>query len=58
MEGIIAMERVTGISLSESAKSAYASGTFMSRNNLWTPEDWAELESRKLEGMQHQSVLD
>ena len=58
MEGIIAMERVTGISLSESAKSAYASGTFMSRNNLWTPEDWADLESRKLEGMQHQSVLD
>jgi DNA-binding winged helix-turn-helix (wHTH) protein/TolB-like protein len=58
MEGVIAMESVTGISLSESARSAYDSGTFMSRNNLWTPEDWAELESRKLAGMQHQSILD
>lgn len=58
MEGVIAMESVTGISLSESARIAYDSGTFMSRNNLWNPEDWAELESRKLAGMQHQSILD
>jgi hypothetical protein len=39
------MEAVTGVSLSESATKAYESGTFMSRNNLWKPEDWAELES-------------
>ncbi len=58
MEGVIAMEAVTGVSLSESATKAYESGTFMSRNNLWKPEDWAELESRKLAGMQPRGILD
>jgi DNA-binding winged helix-turn-helix (wHTH) protein/TolB-like protein len=58
MEGVIAMEAVTGVSLSESAAKAYESGTFMSRNNLWKPEDWAELESRKLAGMQPRGILD
>lgn len=58
MEGVIAMEAVTGVSLSASARSAYESGSFMPRNNLWKPEDWAELESRKLAGMQPRSILD
>jgi len=58
MEGVIAMEAITGVSLSESARSAYESGTFMSRNNLWNAEDWAELESRKLSGMQPRNILD
>ena len=48
MEGIMAMESVTGVGLSEKARQAYNSNTFLSRNNLWTPENWSELDSRKL----------
>lgn len=58
MEGVMVMESVTGVSLSESARQAYDAGRFMSRNNLWSPEDWAELETRKLAGMQPQGILD
>lgn len=58
MEGVMAMEPMTGVRLSESARNAYEAGTFMSRNNLWNAEDWAELESRKLAGMQPQGILD
>ncbi len=58
MEGVMAMQPMTGVALSERARAAYEAGTFMSRNNLWSDEDWAELESRKLAGMQAQNILD
>jgi len=58
MEGVMAMAPVTGVSLSDTARAAYDTGTFMSRNNLWNTEDWAELESRKLSGMQLRNILD
>jgi hypothetical protein len=58
MEGVMAMQPMTGVALSERAREAYEAGTFMSRNNLWSDEDWAELESRKLAGMQAQNILD
>ncbi|OGT70251.1 MAG: hypothetical protein A3H44_00975 [Gammaproteobacteria bacterium RIFCSPLOWO2_02_FULL_57_10] len=52
MEGVMAMEAVTGVSLNEKSRQAYESNTFMSRNNLWTAEDWSELESTKLADLQ------
>lgn len=58
MEGVMAMQPMTGVALSERARAAYEAGTFMARNNLWSEEDWAELESRKLAGMQTQNILD
>ncbi len=53
MEGIMATESVTGVGLSEKSRQAYESNTFLSRNNLWTPEQWSELDSRKLAILQH-----
>lgn len=47
MEGIMAMEPVTGVSLGTKARSAYDSNTFMPRNNLWTEETWAMLQTHK-----------
>lgn len=58
MEGVMSMESVTGVALSTRAREAYDSNTFMYRNNLWKPEDWSELESRKLTGIQVQNILD
>lgn len=56
MEGIMAMESTTGVHLSAMSRMAYETNTFMSRNDLWTPEEWSELESRKLARMQAQLV--
>ncbi len=47
MEGVIAMQAVTGIDLGEKARQAYDSGQFMSRNNLWTEEQWATIRKFK-----------
>lgn len=44
MEGVIAMESVTGVALSRKSRQAYESNTMMTRNNLWTEEDWAEYQ--------------
>lgn len=44
MEGVLAMESVTGVSLSRKSRQAYDSDTMMTRNNLWTEEDWAEYQ--------------
>lgn len=35
MEGVMVLQGVTGVALSESAYQHYQQGTFMSRNNLW-----------------------
>jgi len=35
MEGVMVMQGVTGVALSETAYQHYQQGTFMSRNNLW-----------------------
>ncbi|MCB1666283.1 MAG: winged helix-turn-helix domain-containing protein [Pseudomonadales bacterium] len=40
MEGIMVMEGVTGVKLSDTAYSYYQQGRFMLRNNLWTEEQW------------------
>ncbi|MEX2332711.1 MAG: hypothetical protein WD600_00530, partial [Pseudohongiella sp.] len=44
MEGVIAMEPVTGVGLSRQSRSAYDNGRMMIRNNLWTEQDWNEHE--------------
>ncbi|MEX0965384.1 MAG: winged helix-turn-helix domain-containing protein [Pseudohongiellaceae bacterium] len=54
MEGIIAMQEVTGVGLSEQASAAYASNRFMSRNDLWTDSQWASIRKFRL---QHHSKL-
>lgn len=54
MEGIMAMQAVTGVELSEKARQAYVSNRFMSRNTLWTDQQWADLRDIR---MQHPKRL-
>lgn len=56
MEGVMAMEEKTGVKLNELSRQAYESGTFLSRNNLWSAEQWSNLEARKLQRMQATSL--
>ena len=58
IEGVMAMEPVLGIELNPKTLRAYEANTFMSRNNLWSEEEWAELEERKLTGMQPRHISD
>lgn len=54
MEGVMAMQELTGVELGEKAKQAYESNRFMSRNNLWTESQWADIRKFK---MQHPNSL-
>lgn len=54
MEGIMAMQPVTGVELSEKARQAYVSNEFMSRNTLWTDKQWADIRNIR---MQHLNRL-
>ena len=47
MEGIMAMEPVTGVKLSPAAQEAFENNTMLIRNTLWPQEVWAEVESRR-----------
>ncbi len=58
IEGVMEMEAVLGVQLNPKTRAAYESDTFMARNNLWTDEEWAELEERKLAGMQPRHIRD
>lgn len=58
MEGVMEMGPVLGVHLSDKAQAAYDSNTFMSRNDLWTHEEWQELEDRKLNSMQARQIRD
>lgn len=58
MEGVMAMQGILGVSLSEPARAAYESNTFMTHNDLWSEEQWQELAERKLSGMQTRQILD
>lgn len=44
MEGVIAMEAVTGVSLSRKSRDAYEKQLLMTRNNLWSEHQWTEYE--------------
>ena len=48
IEGIIAMEPVLDIKLSDQAREAYENHTFMTRNNLWSEEEWAAIDQKRL----------
>lgn len=45
MEGVMTMQEVTGVKLSEQARRVYEENRFMVRNDLWTESDWADLEA-------------
>mgnify|MGYP003111618951 CR=1 FL=1 len=42
MEGVMAMESVTGVGLSRRSREAYDSQRMMIKNNLWSEQDWSE----------------
>ncbi|WP_169792278.1 winged helix-turn-helix domain-containing protein [Pseudohongiella spirulinae] len=44
MEGVMAMETVTGVPLSRKSRDIYEKQQFMTRNNLWSEHQWAEYE--------------
>ena len=58
MEGVIAMQDTLGVKLSDRARAAYESNTFMTHNDLWSEEQWQELAERKLTGMQVRPIRD
>lgn len=58
MEGVMAMQDSLGVKLSERARAAYESNTFMTHNDLWSEEQWQELAERKLTEMQSPPILD
>lgn len=47
MEGIVAMQAVTGVELSPTAQQAYASNQLMTHNDLWTESQWAAVRKLK-----------
>lgn len=58
IEGVMAMESTLGVHLNTKTQAAYDADVFMSRNNLWSEEEWAELEERKLTSMQPRHISD
>ncbi len=48
MEGVMEMEAVTGVGLSDASRQAYENDAFMMRNNLWPEQVWAEIDARRL----------
>ncbi|MCI5107194.1 MAG: hypothetical protein MRY76_10810, partial [Pseudomonadales bacterium] len=44
MRGVMEMEAVTGVSLSEEARLALEEDRLMSRNNLWTEQTWQRIQ--------------
>lgn len=57
MEGIMAMEPVTGVNLSRKSRDAYDSNQMMMKNNLWTEHQWAEFEHHKAQRINQSSTL-
>jgi len=48
MEGVIDMEAVLDVKLSDQAREAYENQTFMTRNNLWSEDEWAAIAQKRL----------
>lgn len=57
MEGVMAMEHITGVGLSPQSQQAYDAGRLMLRNNYWSDEDWLELEHHKSQRLGQTSSL-
>lgn len=58
MEGVMAMENVTGVSLSSQAREAYDNRRMMLKNNLWTEQDWNEHQHYLTQRLAQASTLD
>ncbi len=58
MEGVMAMEAVTGVALSRQSREAYDNQRMMMKNNLWTEQDWSELQHYLAQRLAQASTLD
>lgn len=58
MEGVMAMEAVTGVGLSRHAREAYDNRRMMMKNNLWTEQDWSEHQHYMSQRLAQASTLD
>jgi hypothetical protein len=58
MEGVMAMQAVTGVDLSRQAREAYENGRMMMKNNLWSEQDWSEHEHYLSQRLTQTSSLD
>ena len=58
MEGVMAMQAVTGVDLSRQARDAYENGRMMMKNNLWSEQDWSEHEHYLSQRLTQTSSLD
>ena len=47
MEGVMEMEDVLGVTLSEKARAAYEANELMVRNDLWTEDQWSAIQTQK-----------
>ena len=57
MEGVISMQSITGVALSRKSRQAYDSDTMMTRNNLWTEQEWSEYQRLIQERLTQTSTL-
>ncbi len=58
MEGVIAMEATTGVSLSRRSRDAYDSQRLMLKNNLWSEQEWSEHQHYLSQRLAQASTLD
>lgn len=58
MEGVMAMESVTGVGLSRRSLEAYDNRRMMIRNNLWSEQDWSEHQHYLSQRLAQASTLD
>tara|TARA_R110002072_G_scaffold4663_8_gene32628 strand:+ start:4449 stop:6683 length:2235 start_codon:yes stop_codon:yes gene_type:complete len=58
MEGVLAMQTVTGIDLSRQSLDAYQNRRMMVKNNLWSEQEWAEYEHNKTLRLTQAPTLD
>lgn len=57
MEGVLQMEKITGVSLSRQSQDAYHNGVLMTKNNLWSEQQWAEFTHHKTQRINQASTL-
>jgi len=57
MEGVLQMEKITGVTLSRQSQDAYDNGVLMTKNNLWSEQQWAEFTHHKTQRVNQASTL-
>lgn len=58
MEGVIHLENITGVTLSRQSLDAYDNDVLMTKNNLWSEQQWAEFTHHKNQRTHQASTLD